>query len=247
MTTITGSVAPGPPPSTPGACETVTNVIYSTASFDQTTTVTALDTVFETPSPVTAGPSTSCSSVASFANFYLRATGIVDNPGPLPNEEANIGLSDGLYGALVPDSWSDDYFEEYGTCFLTFATVGQGSASTFSLNNQGWPVANANSFRADVEDQLTNAVMYWDSDSTLEESAGSYDSPICTSVCTPYGTALSCDNAVAANPEKNQWNLCRSSDDPVGANGYLFLTDDFTANGVNCTGVTLLMIEADLG
>jgi hypothetical protein len=174
------------------------------------------------------------------------ATNIVDNPGSLPNEQAQIGLSDGLYASLVPDSFSDGYYSDFGTEFLTFVSASTGEANIFTLSAEGWVRDTVSQRRADVGSGLTVAVMYWDTDAILGESVGSYDSPICTAnACGSYAT-LSCDNDVIPAAEKTEFTLCRTSDDPEGTNGYLFMTQDYTTNGVNCTGITLVMVDADI-
>lgn len=154
--TVTGIPPPSPPAS--GVCTTLTNIFYSTASTDQTVTVTVVAPVI-TPS---AAPSAShcVSASASFTNFYLKATNIIDNVGTLPNEQAQIGVSNEMYAVLVHDTYDDGYYASFGTLFLKFNTATPGSGNIFILNSQGFPVHIASGFRADVEDGLQDAVVY---------------------------------------------------------------------------------------
>lgn len=104
-----------------GACgTTVTDVFYTTYTADVTITNTVLETVTMAmsagssvysvtvlKSTVDSVPAlgTTCSprSPPSFTSFCLRATNIIDNPGPTPNEQAIIAQSNRMYGLLVPD------------------------------------------------------------------------------------------------------------------------------------------------
>jgi hypothetical protein len=184
-------------------------------------------------------------ATTTIPNFYLVATNIIDNPGGLPNEQAQIGLSEGLYASLGPDTFPDGYYDSFGTELLTFMSATIGTANIFTISEEGWLRDTSSTvYRADVEDGFKLGALYWDYDATVEESVGTFDSPICTAnICGPY-PILSCDNNYDPEFRKTEFALCRTSNDPEGTNGYLFMAQDYTLAGVNCTGVTLMMVDA---